>query len=103
MPDLTMVGTFLAAVASAYAAILGGVITWRKARGEEESADNQHLDHLFERQTKRIENLEGNDAERVKRERALINYIFRLQLHIVNQQPPPPPPWPKALLPEEEE
>ena len=103
MPDLTTVGTFLAAVASAYVAILGGVVTWRKARGEEASTSNQHLDQLFNKQTKRIDTLEAHEAERVRRERALVNYIFRLQLHIVNQEPPPPPPWPKILLPEEEE
>ena len=103
MPDFGTIGTFLASLGAAFAAIFGGVVAWRKAKHEEGRDDRTHLDSLFTKQASRIDALEVAESERTRRERALIDYIFRLQLHIVDRKPPPPPPWPKLLLPDDKE
>lgn len=103
MPDFGALGTFIAAIGGAFAAILGGYVTWRKARREERSESHMQITTLLDNQAKRISEMEARESERVRRERVMLDYIFQLQLHIVDRNPPPPPRWPKSLLPPNEE
>ena len=103
MPDFGALGTFIAAIGGAFAAILGGYVTWSKARREERSQGHMQITTFLNNQAERISEMEARESERVRRERVMLDYIFQLQLHIVDRNPPPPPRWPKSLLPPGEE
>lgn len=99
--DFNGVGALVVAAATLITATIGGVVTYRKARHEQESSDHQYLDALFEKLNHRVQTLEHSLQEAAKRERVFTSYVFQLQLHISEGKPPPPPPWPSSLLPEE--
>lgn len=84
--------SLITALGGIIAGMLGAIVTWRKASGENRVNLTTRIEEQMLRQDKRIETLEA-------RERILTEYIFELQVHISAGKPPPPPKWPTALLP----
>lgn len=97
MADLTGLGAMLVAVGGLVTAATGGVVSWRKARQEEDTSDYAYTESVIKRQDTHISRLELRAEEAAVRERILTQYVWRLQNHIAKQLPPPPPPWPKQL------
>ena len=95
-------GAFMGGITAALggaAAVLGGLATWRKAKTDHRASSATQVEEHMARQDSKIMRLETRLDDRDAREKVLIDYIFMLQLHIVNGDPPPPPPWPPSLLP----
>ena len=98
MEGVTSVGGIIAGLLTAAAAVLGGIATWRKASNETASAAASAVEDTIARRDARIDELEEHQEEMRRRERALIDYVFKLQIHIQTAQGPPPPPWPEILM-----
>ena len=98
MEGATSVGGIFVAVLTALAAVVGGVATWRKASSEATAASANAVEATIARRDARIDELEDHIEEMRRRERALIDFVFKLQLHIQSGHGPPPPPWPDILM-----
>ena len=98
MEGATSVGGIFVAVLTALAAVVGGVATWRKASSEAAAASANAVEATIARRDARIDELEDHIEEMRRRERALIDFVFQLQLHIQSGHGPPPPPWPDILM-----
>ena len=91
-------GGIFVAVLTALAAVVGGVATWRKASSEAAAASANAVEATIARRDARIDELEDHIEEMRRRERALIDFVFKLQLHIQSGHGPTPPPWPDILM-----
>lgn len=79
-----LIGVVLAAVISLMSVRMG-------RKGDRETA-------FIDRLEKRLEAVEQDLAESIRRERLMGDYLEELRRHIAAGSPPPPPPWPEGLL-----
>lgn len=97
--DTGTIGGFIASLVAAAVAFLGGMATWKKAKAESAATSSKAVEDTLVRLQAQNDKLSARVDALEAREKALVDYVFTLQLHIQNKLPPPPPAWPADFLP----